>query len=168
VGLIFLCGLPGCGKSTVGALLAQKLGVDFIDLDQSIAARRDMSIAEIFEHEGEAVYRDDEQQELASAINKTSAVIALGGGIFERSENLEMVVGAGKLIYLETEPDVILDRKIDWSLRPLMKGSDVSEKLTQLHVRREAAYKRAHQMVLVSVNRTASDVADMILKALKS
>jgi shikimate kinase len=97
---IFLCGPPGCGKTTIGGRLAKALGRPFIDTDAVVVERAGMPIHEIFERFGERAFRAFESSALAEACAVDGAVVALGGGTLVAPENRERVAGAGRTIYL--------------------------------------------------------------------
>lgn len=93
--LIYLLGFMGVGKTTVGLLLAQQLGWRFIDLDATIEAKQGATVREIFERAGEPYFRKIERAALIEASQNEPAVIALGGGTFVQSGNLEFIRGTG-------------------------------------------------------------------------
>jgi shikimate kinase len=122
LGLIFLCGLPGSGKTTVGNTIAQLTGRQFIDLDDFVEGIVGKPIARIFMEEGEAAFREYEEEALIRACEFDDAVIALGAGALESQANLLMSLASGILVYLRLEPMVIAQRYLDWTTRPLMAG----------------------------------------------
>ncbi|HWE02671.1 MAG TPA: shikimate kinase [Tepidisphaeraceae bacterium] len=108
VGLI---GYRGCGKSTVGKLLAARLSLAFIDTDARIVQRAGKTIRDIFQQDGEPAFRNLESQIVREAIDAGSAVIAFGGGAIDREQNQTAIKNAGlKLIYLKCEPVELLRR----------------------------------------------------------
>lgn len=131
----------GAGKSTVGPLLAARLGVRFLDLDREIERKAGFSVRDIFEREGEAGFRARESaalRELADA----EAVVALGGGALLRPANLDAVLAAGTLVWLDAPDDELLLRIGDTSSRPLLAG-DPKATLARLRTEREAQYRHA-------------------------
>ena len=100
---ILLIGMPGCGKSTVGRALAQALGRPLADLDEEIAARAGMSIPEIFAGQGEEAFRRLEHQVLLDAARKSGTVIACGGGIVTRPENLDPMRRNSAVVFLRRD-----------------------------------------------------------------
>jgi shikimate kinase len=100
--LIFLCGMPGAGKSTVGKLLAEMRGSPFLDLDLEIERFAGKSIPAIFQSEGEAHFRRLESLCLQDALSLSEGVIALGGGALESERNLELLKENGALVYLQS------------------------------------------------------------------
>jgi 3-dehydroquinate synthase len=108
--LVFLYGPPGSGKSTIGRLLAERLALPFVDLDQCVEKRTEMSIPEIFAREGESGFRQLEQAELKEVLNLEWGVIALGGGALLDHENRACVEAAGPILCLSATPEVLLER----------------------------------------------------------
>jgi shikimate kinase len=108
VGLI---GYRGCGKSTLGKMLAGRLSLPFIDTDLLIVQRAGKTIRDIFQQDGETAFRDLESQIVREATQSGNVVIAFGGGALDREANRNSVKTAGlKLIYLRCEPDELLRR----------------------------------------------------------
>jgi shikimate kinase len=103
--LIYLTGFMASGKSTIGPILANTLGWNFLDLDRVIEKEEEMSIREIFEKKGEAYFRDIETQVLNRLSQLNEYVIALGGGTITSDKNLEILKSTGYLIYLESSPE---------------------------------------------------------------
>jgi len=142
---VFLCGLMGAGKSTVGPLLASRLGVPFLDLDHEIEAQAAMRVRDIFEREGEAGFRAREAAALRH-LSESDAVIALGGGALGRPKNLERVLAAGTLVWLDAPDDELLARIGDPSSRPLLEG-DPRAVLARLRQERQGQYGHAQMRI---------------------
>lgn len=114
----------GCGKTTVGALLAQELGWPFIDLDATLEAGQGMSIREIFEQAGEAFFRQLERAALTEASKTQPAVIALGGGTFVQKPNLEFIrETGGATIWLDCPVEELERRCEGLTTRPLFRDA---------------------------------------------
>jgi chorismate synthase len=140
-GHVYLCGLSGSGKSTVGPLLARALGRPFVDLDEAVAATSATSVAALFEAEGEAGFRRRETEALRLAAgSSTPAVIALGGGAVLSSENRERLRRSGDVLGLRAPVDVLARRLGDTTHRPLLVG-DVAGRLETLAVERDDRYR---------------------------
>jgi shikimate kinase len=132
----------GAGKSTVGPLLAARMGVPFRDLDHDIERLAGMSVRDIFEREGEAGFRAREAQVLHEALAE-EGVIALGGGALARPENLEAVLVAGTLVWLDAPDAELLARIAEPDSRPLLaQGPEAA--LARLREQRAGQYARAH------------------------
>jgi shikimate kinase len=140
--IVFLCGLSGSGKSTIGPLLAARIGVPFADLDREIERVAGRSVAELFEQEGEAAFRDLEAEALVRATQLPVGVVALGGGALGRAESLARVLAAGALVWLDASVDVLVARLRDGELRPLLAG-DPRATLEGQRALRAQAYGRA-------------------------
>jgi shikimate dehydrogenase len=117
---IALIGMPGCGKSTVGRLLAQRIGRPFTDIDRQIEVAAGKSIPQIFADNGEETFRQLETRVLDEEAKKSGAVIATGGGVVTRQENLDLLRQNSFIVYLKRElTDLITDG------RPLSKSMGI-------------------------------------------
>jgi len=164
VGPIWLLGMMGAGKSSVGHALATGLVRAFIDTDDAVERTAGLSVAEIFAGEGEAAFRRRERAEVAACAT-SDAVVALGGGAVAEPETARIVSGAGQSVYLRACPETLLDRLGDAQARPLLAGLDDParlERLRELLAEREPAYARADACVDtdgLSVEGVAAEVA---------
>ena len=171
---IVLLGLPGAGKSTAGALAAERLGWPFIDLDAAIESEAGMSVRDIFGREGEAGFRAREARCTRSlagtergvgtgAAPMVRSVIAPGGGWVEDPENLRALGPGTVSVYLRVSPLVALGRMGASAVsRPLIAGVQTADQLRQLLRRRESLYLQANHTVNVD-SMTISEVADSIV-----
>src|SRR5688500_7831796 len=107
---IFLLGYMGCGKSSAGKKLANKLGFEFIDLDEMIEKQYQKSVSEIFETEGENKFREYEHNCLKGLLDKENIVISLGGGTPCYYNNMELINTHGTSIYLKMSTEVLASR----------------------------------------------------------
>ena len=138
---ILLIGMMGCGKSTIGRLLSQRMKRPLIDLDEEIARAAGQSIPEIFAAEGDAGFRVHETEALGRALDADAAVIATGGGIVTREENIRMMREKGIVVWLcRPLEDMIADVRQD--TRPNLAG-DKEERMRTLYAQRERLYKAA-------------------------
>ena len=142
---IYLAGFMGSGKSTVGRLLADRIGWEFIDLDEEIEKKEADTIEHIFESRGEAEFRRLETAVIARHVQLVErgspCVIALGGGAFVRAENFELIRNHGISIWLNCSFEAILKRVgVDARPRPLAREP---LRFRQLYDERQAAYGRA-------------------------
>ncbi len=163
---IYLVGMMGVGKSTVGALLASRLNRAFVDTDREVervAARR---ISEIFETDGEARFRMLEAESMRATAT-TSAVVALGGGAVCPPGAIEGLLASGEVVYLKAAPETLMERITDASNRPLLAGLDRAaqvEKLKSLLAERDRFYRQAR--VHIDARGTREEVAERIVVAL--
>lgn len=140
---IVLVGLMGVGKSTIGRRLAQRLQIPFVDADHEIEDAAGLSIPEIFERFGEAHFRDGERRVIARLIDGTAKVIATGGGAFMNPETRSLILGNAISVWIDADLDVIVDRVARRDNRPLLKGKNAREVLTQLAETRNPIYALA-------------------------
>jgi shikimate kinase/3-dehydroquinate synthase len=153
---IFLLGLPGSGKSAVGARLAVLLGWRLIDTDERVERAAGCSIPELFAREGEAVFRERESAALAEAAEGTRVVVATGGGIGEREGNLALMRERGWSVTLSVTPQTALERlrraagdtgRAIGDARPLLAAPDPLARLGALIERRRAWYEAADELL---------------------
>ena len=123
---IYLIGMPGCGKSTLGTKLAEKLNYEFIDMDNYIEKKACMFIDEIFEAYGEAYFRELETNTLKEFMDLDNVIISTGGGIIKNKKHKEIMNGL--CIYLDVPLDV-LEQRLNNSdtIRPLLQTKTVYE-----------------------------------------
>jgi len=139
-GRIYLVGFMGSGKSSAGKCLARDLGVRFVDLDERIELASGLSVAEIFEREGEGEFRRREAAALRETESLPAAVIATGGGTLTRRENRDFIQRTGTAVWLTAPLDVMLDRCRGGARRPLLSSR---EKMALLLEERLAGYSSA-------------------------
>jgi shikimate kinase len=162
---IFLIGFMGSGKSTVGRLLADRLGRPFVDADQRIESVSRATIAELFQR-GEAHFRAREAEVIRALCDEGAQVIAAGGGAPAHGDNLERMLQAGVVIGLHASPERILERVGDASTRPLLAGAaDKRAEVERLLSARAPAYARAHFTVDTD-GQAPSQVVTQIVEAL--
>lgn len=137
---IYLVGFMGAGKSTVGRLIAARLGWSFVDLDGEIERAEGRSVPEIFRDDGEAYFREVESVELDRVSRRAHCVIALGGGTYVDQENRDRVEATGLSVYLDAPLELIRERIDTDGSRPLYSSArDVAE----LYRRRRPSYRMA-------------------------
>lgn len=141
---IYLMGMMGAGKSTLGRSLARELGRRFVDLDERIEERAGLSIPEIFRRHGEPHFRDLESAALAELRSASGLVVALGGGTPTRPQNREALRASGCVVYLRAQPETLAGRLGDLDERPLLRDADDPREalrtLRALLARREPDY----------------------------
>ena len=138
---VFLIGMMGCGKSTIARLLSQRLGCPLLDLDEDIARFEGCAIPEIFAESGDAGFRVCEHAALVRACAGSPCVVATGGGIVTRAENIALMRETGLVVWL-TRPLEDMIRDVRQDTRPNLAG-DKAERMRTLFAAREALYRRA-------------------------
>ena len=114
----------GSGKSTIGPILANALGWDFVDIDKTIEWKANQKITDIFTLNGEQKFRILEHEALQDLLGHSQCVVSLGGGTLTTPENFEFIHQNGIIVYLQLSPDKILQRVQFRTDRPLLKGAD--------------------------------------------
>lgn len=155
---LYLIGMPGCGKSTIGAEVGKCLHRLFLDLDQYIEQQEHAAIPEMFE-KGEAYFRDMESKYLRQAASNTGVVVATGGGIVLRQGNVDIMRQSGKIILIDTKPERLVANS-PLSGRPLI-GSDKS-RVFMLYEQRKAAYHAAAD-IMVDNNGSLEEAVERVL-----
>lgn len=146
---VILTGFMGTGKTSLGKLLATRLGRPFVDIDKKIEDATQLSIPKIFEQFGEEYFRDLERVAVKELCEKRGLVIATGGGTIKDEENLRLLKDSGILICLTTTPEEILNRTARRGERPVLDGGG-SERLAtikRLLAERKKFYDRADYQV---------------------
>lgn len=160
-------GLPGSGKSTVGRQLARRLGVRFIDSDQVIEQRIGCSIREFFEREGEAPFRDLEEQVMDELTTLASGVVSTGGGSVLRPANRRVLHERATVIYLHSAPDEVFKRLRHDQNRPLLQVADPLGRLRELYHARNALYRETAHFVIETGRPSVPSLVNMILMQLE-
>ena len=136
--------MPGSGKSTVGKLLARRLGVAVIDADAVIEQRLGCPIRTFFEQRGEDAFRDVEEAVMADLVAPADgAVLATGGGVVLREANRKALRAHTQVIYLRSTPEQIYQRVKHDRKRPLLQVEDPLARLQALHAQRDPLYREA-------------------------
>ena len=166
---VYLMGFMGSGKSTVGRLLARRLGREFVDTDNLIEERTGKSIAGIFRAKGEAHFRELETLCITEVAKQKNLVVALGGGAPLKEENWQMLKRTGLSIYLKVAPQTVWERTQDDPDRPLIAGKSRKEKLERIALLlefREPYYSRAN-IVVENNHNNPDETVEGILRKLK-
>jgi len=166
---IALIGFMGSGKTTVGRLLAVRLGMKFIDLDDVIKDKLGMEITEIFSNYGEKYFRDVESQvvkEVFTGID--NSVIACGGGVVLKDDNVRIINQNSVVVYLRISPYEAYSRLLSCRDRPLLNVSNRLEVINQLMRVREPLYLRTAHIVVDVDGRTPEDIVEEIIRTLSS
>jgi shikimate kinase len=145
---LFLVGLMGAGKTTVGRLLAKRYGCVFYDSDHEIEARTGVKIPLIFEIEGEAGFRKREEVVITELTAKQGIVLATGGGAVLSPINRENLRRNGVVIYLRGTPEHLYERTRHDRNRPLLQTADPLAKLRELYTQRDPLYREVADVVM--------------------
>lgn len=159
---VYLIGMMGSGKSTVGRLLAEKLHYRFCDTDALMEKITQKTINQIFEEEGEANFRELESSVLREVSVYIRTVIATGGGIILCQNNWSYLRD-GMIIWLDVPIDTLVKRLGDDNTRPLLHQQDLTTKLTQLRQERKSLYQQADIILSITDKDTPEDIVEKLL-----
>ena len=163
---IYLVGMPGAGKTTVGRQLARRMHRSFIDADHEIEARTGVRIPLIFDIEGEQGFRDRESKVIAELANESDLVVATGGGVVLRAENRTALKQGGAVIYLHVAPRLLFERtRIDPN-RPLLQVADPMKKIEDLFAERDPYYREVADIVINSAGCSISHLVKQVEREL--
>jgi len=149
-GNLFLIGMMGAGKTTVGRLLARRLRLRFFDCDHEIERRCGVKVPTIFDIEGESGFRLRESQTLAELTALDDIVLATGGGAVLAEENRRCLAARGTVAYLCARPEELYERVRQYRNRPLLATDDPLARLRDLHAQRDALYRAIADVVIDS------------------
>lgn len=155
---IYLVGLMGAGKTTLGRQIAKRLRRNFLDTDHEIERRTGVKIPMIFDIEGEQGFRDREELMLADTCLRSGMVVATGGGIVLREKNRELLKADGLVIYLHAKPQVLFERTRHGQSRPLLRVTDPLRALFELYDQRDPLYRDVADIVVTSQSATVAQM----------
>jgi len=144
---ITLCGMMGAGKTSIGRILANKLEYDFIDVDKIIEIEAKKTIKKIFEEDGEAYFRDQEERITLNSLNIKKTIISLGGGAIINKNIRNSIIKNSFNIYLKVDIDILVKRLEKSKIRPLLDKKNIKYELINLINRREKFYKQADLII---------------------
>ena len=160
---IFLIGFMASGKTTIGRLLAERLDWTFLDLDKLIEDGAGRTVAAIFAAEGEEGFRKRETEALRQAAQRRKTIVATGGGAPAREENMQAMLAAGRVFWLDVSAEDAVARAGKASGRPLLDGApDPAAAARKLLDERRPFYARAHGQV-ETIGRTPKEIVDDLL-----
>jgi shikimate kinase len=165
--LVSLVGLPGSGKSTVGRQLARRLNLPFVDSDPVVEQRAGCSIRELFEREGEEVFRDLEQQVLDDLTLSHRGVLSTGGGAVLRPLNRQRLRERGQVVYLRSTPEEIFRRVRHDEKRPLLQGGNPLGRLRDLFAFRDPLYRETAHFVIETGRPSVATLVNTIVMQLE-
>lgn len=164
---VFLIGMMGSGKTTVGNILAQKLNYRFFDTDVLIERVMGQSVSDIFATAGENSFRDVESKVLENLSAHTKSIIATGGGIVIKPANWSYL-HHGLVVWLDAPVDLILARLADDDTRPLLQETNPEEKLNELLKTRTPLYSLADLQIPITEEQTPETIASQIMTKIPS
>lgn len=159
---VFLTGFMASGKSTIGRLLAARLGVEFIDLDSRVESRTGSTVREIFEEQGEDAFRQLESEALADVEQTDNAVVATGGGLPIGADNVRRMRSLGLTVWLDVPFEVLAGRwsREGWSERPMLRDETQAR---QLFDERRVRYSKADLRLELGAAEEPEQVVSRIL-----
>lgn len=164
---IVLIGYRGTGKSSVGTILGNRLGMDCVGMDTRIIKKAGMSIPKIVEKYGWAGFRDMESEVVRQLCEFDHLVIDTGGGVIERPENIEALRANGFIFWLKASVDTIIARIHEDTQRPaLTSGKTFTEEVEEVLKQRIPKYKMAAQFEIDTDNLTPDQIADRVIELL--
>ncbi len=169
---VYLTGLRGTGKTTVGHALATAVGRTVIDLDGVVSANAGKSIREIFQAGGEKSFRELESQALECVSQTEQAVISLGGGAILRESNRAVIRATGICFWLECSPEILAERlrqdAASDDQRPALTSLDELQEIRETLKLRHALYEDAADYRIDTAGQTIDEVASQIIELLKA
>jgi shikimate kinase len=165
---IFLVGLMGAGKSTIGKRLAESLGKTFIDSDHEIEARTGVSIPTIFDIEGEEGFRNRESAVIDELSQRQNIVLATGGGAVLRKENRSHLAARGLVVYLCASAEQLYNRTRHDRNRPLLQNSDPLSTLQGLLDQRDPLYREVADLVVPTDDRSIQQAIPELIERIEN
>lgn len=160
---IYLIGLMGAGKTTIGRQLAKRLGRRFCDSDHEIMAKTGVGIPVVFEIEGELGFREREAQVIHELTSESGIVMATGGGAILNAVTRQRLRETGWVVYLDVPPATLYERtRLDRN-RPLLRVADPLQRLQSLYQQRDSLYRETAHCVLEGTHSATGSAVDKIL-----
>lgn len=166
-GNLYLVGLMGAGKTTVGRLLARRLKLRFLDSDHEIERRCGVKVPVIFDIEGEAGFRSRESQAIAELTLLEGIVLATGGGVVISGENRRLLAASGTVVYLCARPEDLYERVRHDRNRPLLATPDPLVRLHELYAERDPLYRAIADLVVDTGRQGVQSLARDLLDKLE-
>lgn len=163
---VVMVGMMGAGKTAVGRALAAKIGAPFLDSDAEIVKAANMSIAEIFERDGEAFFRTKETQVIDRLLDEERGILSTGGGAFLADGNRALIAEKGVAVWLDADLELLWQRVKHKDTRPLLRTSNPRQTLGDIYDARVPVYSKAELSVKADAKYSIEDMADRVLEAL--
>ena len=165
---VYLVGLMGSGKTSIGKILAKRMGMKFIDLDAEIIKDQQCSISEIFDRFGEEEFRHLENKKLLSTLDIDNCVISTGGGIIMDQDNIKIMVENGSIIHLDIDLETQLLRIKNKKNRPLLKDKDDERNiLVKMRKERDHIYKKISVASVNTSNKKRNDIVSEVVNIIE-
>jgi shikimate kinase len=163
---VYLVGMMGAGKTTIGRLLARRLKLRFLDSDHEIERRSGAAVPLIFDIEGEAGFRARESAVLAELTALEGVVLATGGGAVLAEENRRCLANGGAVVYLRAQPEDLYERVRQDRNRPLLATADPLARLHALYVERDPLYRSIADLVVETGRQSVQSLARGLIEQL--
>jgi shikimate kinase len=160
---VVLIGFMGAGKSSVGRLVADRLGFQLLDTDREITRRTGRTISEIFQSDGETAFRAIESEALVQLEDRERLVISTGGGVVTEPRNHDVLRKLGFVVWLDADEETIFRRVSRNQKRPLLQTENPRERIRSLMEERRPMYQAAADTLVNTTGRSHADVAAEIL-----
>ena len=163
---VVMVGMMGAGKTAIGTALARRLHVPFLDSDAEIESASNMTIAEIFERDGEAFFRDKEAQVISRLLEGKPAILSTGGGAFLQARNREAIAASGVSVWLRADLDLLWSRVKHKTTRPLLRTANPRATLAELCRTRNPEYAKADLVVDADAAYSIEDMTEKVIEVL--
>ncbi|MDE3028744.1 MAG: shikimate kinase [Paracoccaceae bacterium] len=165
---VVMVGMMGAGKTAVGTQLARMLSVPFVDSDEEIVKAANMSIAEIFERDGEPFFRRKEAQVIGRLLHGRAGILSTGGGAFLQEANRTLIASEGVSVWLKADIDLLWTRVRHKTNRPLLRTNDPRATLTALYEARVPSYALADLTVEARAEYSVEAMAEQVIATLQT
>ncbi len=162
---VFLIGMMGVGKTTIGQLLAKQLDYEFLDVDRFIEQATGQSVSTLFAESGESIFRQLETATLSQVSARLRRVVSTGGGIVLAPENWSYLKH-GVIVWLDVPLEQIQQRLSQDTTRPLLQNQVLADRLMQLFAERRSRYAQADIHIQVAPDETAEQVTQRVVDAI--
>lgn len=165
---VVLVGMMGAGKTAIGQALAAQLSVSFLDSDAEIEKAANMTIAEIFERDGEAFFRDRETEVIDRLLECERGILSTGGGAFLLERNRELIHRKGVSLWLDADFRTLWNRVKHKDTRPLLRTASPKETLRELYEQRVPIYRLADLSVAAKAEYAIDEMTGHVMQTLMS
>ena len=165
-GNIILIGPMGSGKTSTGRMLAKEMGYAFADTDEEVTKRTGVSVAHIFDVEGEEGFRKRECLALKECLNDNKTVVSTGGGIVLSKEIRDLLQDRGTVVYLQTSIRSQVKRTASTNNRPLLQNKDPKETFEKLMLTRAPLYEEIADITIMTDNKSLQEMSKEIQRAI--